>query len=192
LEYDRPPDAAAPSHLRVELSVATGARVGDGQTSLGLGALSFLDLSGWLVGFEGRFDRYQKVGDQKSATPNDAQGPPDGASAALELAVLGGRRVRLGSVALDFLVGPAAALQGTSTSQVQTQAGTRTQSSSSTVPRLLAAFRLNLAASATLHPFVGLDGELGPARAGDDAPPGAPRLPIWTLGLALGATVGTR
>src|SRR5262249_30400964 len=43
-------DAAAPSsehepgRLRIELSVVTGARIGDGQTSVGLGALSFLDL----------------------------------------------------------------------------------------------------------------------------------------------------
>jgi hypothetical protein len=56
-------DAAAPasrhepSRLGIELSVLTGARVGGGQSSVGLGALSFLDLSGWLVGFEGRADR---------------------------------------------------------------------------------------------------------------------------------------
>ena len=198
VEYDALPSSVpAPSRFRIELSVATGARIGDDQTSLGLEALSFLDFSGWLVGFEGRLDRYQRLD-----AFNDWQGSPDGASAALELAVLGGRRVRLDSLAIDFLVGPAGAIQGTSTSQVQTvprgQAGAQTggavlkQSSSSTVPRLLAVCRLNFAAQSTLHAFVGLDGEVGQPRAGGNDLPVAPRLPTWTLGLALGATVGTR
>lgn len=186
-DHDAPLGLAPSRRLGIELSVATGARMGDGQTSLGLGAFSFLNLSGWLVGFEGRLDRYQRLG-----ASNDWKGSPDGASAALELAVLGGRRVRLNSLAFDFLVGPAVALQGTFTSQTQTNTGTFTQSSSSTVPRFLLVSRLNFAASATLHAFVSIDGELGPPRAGGDDLPGAARLPVWTLGLALGATVGTR
>jgi hypothetical protein len=167
--------------------VATGARIGDGQGSLGLGALSFLDLSGWLVGFEGRLDRYRQLG-----ASNDWQGPADGASAALELAVLAGRRARLHSLAFDLLVGPAAALQGTTTSETKTEARTVTRSSSNTVPRLLVLSRLNFAATSTLHTFVALDGEFGPPRAPGDDLLGAPRLPVWTVGLALGATVGTR
>jgi hypothetical protein len=174
-------------HLGIELSVATGARIGDGQTSLGLGALSFLDLSGWLVGFEGRLDRYQRLG-----ASSDWQGPPDGASMALELSVLGGRRVRVSHLAFDFLLGPVAAIQGTFTSQTQTEAGTVTRSSQSTVPRLLVVSRLNFAAPSTLHAFVSLDGEFGPSRGGGIDLQGAPLLPIWTFGLALGATVGTR
>jgi hypothetical protein len=187
-DHFTPQSLRTPAHLQIELSVATGGRIGDGQMSLGLGALSFLDLSEWLVGFEGRLDRYQKVG----GTPSTAvQGPPHG-SGALELAVLGGRRVRLKSLALDFLIGPAAAVQGTTTFQTQTAAGTITHSSSSTVPRLLVASRLNFGARSTLHTFVSLDGEFGPSRVGGDDLPFAPRLPVWTLGLALGATVGTQ
>lgn len=49
------------SHLRIELSALTGVRIGDGQASLGLGAVSFLDVSGWLVGFAGRADRYRML-----------------------------------------------------------------------------------------------------------------------------------
>src|SRR5450755_818431 len=63
------------SRLRIELSVVTGGRIGDGQTGVGLGALSFLELSGWLVGFEGRADRYRPL----------SGGPTDGG--ALELAL---------------------------------------------------------------------------------------------------------
>ena len=51
-----------PSRLRIELSVLTEARIGDGQKSVGLGALSLLDIGGWLVGFEGRADRDQRIG----------------------------------------------------------------------------------------------------------------------------------
>src|ERR1700722_1571320 len=52
-----------PSRLRIELSVLTDARIGDGQTSVGLGALSLLDIGGWLFGFEGRADRDRSIGD---------------------------------------------------------------------------------------------------------------------------------
>ncbi len=77
-----------PSRLRIELSILSGARVGDGQMSVGLGALSFVDIDGWLVGFEGRVDRYRTIGN-----------PGDGG--ALELAALGGRRLRFGTVSLE-------------------------------------------------------------------------------------------
>ena len=160
------PSPGSSTHLGIELSALAGARIGDGQTSVGLGAVSFLDVSGWLVGFEGRVDRYRRV-------------PDDHSGGALELALLGGRRFRFQNLSLDVVVGPAAALQGTTTF-------------SSTVTRLLLASRLNFPAHSSWRTFVGLDGEVGPTRAGDADLPGAPRLPLWTLGLALGATVGTR
>jgi hypothetical protein len=176
-----PSSGHRPNWLRIELSVVTGARIGDGQTSIGLGALSFLDLSGWLVGFAGRADRYKTL----------SGGPTDGG--ALELAVLGGRRFRFPEVALDVIAGPAAAMQGTATFETRSSVTGNdvTKSSSSTVPRLLLGARVSFSALSTLHTFVGVDGELGPSRAGGTDVPGAPRLPVWTLGLALGATVGT-
>ncbi len=171
----------APSHLRIELSVATGARIGDGQMSVGLGALSFLELSGWLLGFEGRVDRYRML------APN----PSDGG--ALELAVLAGRRFRFRNVAFDLVAGPAAALQGTASFTSQPAPGnTLTESSMSTVPRLLVDTRVTFGALSTLRTFIGVDADFGPPRAGGIDVPGAPRLPVWTLGLALGATVGTQ
>jgi hypothetical protein len=184
---DRDPSAASPgyppSRLRIELSVMTGARVGDGQASVGLGAVSFLDLSGWLVGLQGRADRYRAL-----------SGETPGASV-LEVAVLAGRRFRFRNTALDLVAGPAEVLQGTTTFASQptaTGGATVTGSSSSTVPRLLLGARVDFSALSTLHPFVGLDGEVGPTRAGDGGGlPEVPRLPVWTLGLALGATVGT-
>jgi hypothetical protein len=182
-----PSPGPSSSRLRIELSVVTGARIGDGQVALGLGAFSLLDLSGWLMGFEGRADRYKAF----------VLGTPE--SGVLELATLGGRRFRFRSIALDLLAGPALVLQGTTTftSSVMAGSGTGgnqvTGSSSSTVPRLLLGARVNFGAFSVLRGFVGLDGELGPSRLGDGAGvPDVPRLPIWTLGLALGGTVATR
>ena len=180
-----------PSSLRIELSVLTGARIGDGQTSVGVGALSFLDLSGWLVGFEGRADRYRMIARSDSPTATAPDRASDGG--ALELAILGGRRFRFDNVALDLSAGPAVALQGTATFQTQSMATGRTTRvwSSSTVPRLLLGTRVTFNALGTVRTFVGVDGEVGRSRAGLDVP-GAPQLPVWTVGLSLGATVGTQ
>lgn len=175
-------DQGAPAHssrtrsssLGIELDVATGARVGDGQMGVGLGALSFLDLSGWLMGFEGRADRYRQLG-----------GAFDDGT--LELGVLGGRRFWVHGAALDVIAGPAAALE--ETGRVEAQA--RVQSSRSTLPRLLAGARMSFNAHSTVRAFVGIDAEVGPA-GGDGTVPGESRLPRWTLGLELGAAVGTR
>lgn len=171
-----------PGRLRIELSVLTGARIGDGQTGVGLGALLFFEVSGWLVGFEGRADWYQALA---GAIPS---GEP-------ELAVLGGRRLRCQSIALDLTAGPAVVPQGTTTVETRSPTGGDVSASTSSIaPRLLLGARVSFSAMSTLHTFVGIDGELGPPRAGDGdglTVPGAPRLPVWTLGLALGATVGT-
>jgi hypothetical protein len=178
-EAPGPMPAQPSSHLRIELSVLTGARIGDGQASVGVGAVSFLDLSGWLVGFAGRADRYEMLGGAHHA-------------AALELALLGGRRLRLRTMALDLVGGPAVALGGTAIYETQTQAGDVRQSASNTVPRLLVEARLVFAALSTVHTFVAVDGDFGPANSPDASLlPNAPRLPTWTAGLALGATVGT-
>jgi hypothetical protein len=185
-DRDAPAASLAPrsSRLRIELSVITGARIGDGQAGMGLGLLSFLELSGWLVGFQVRADRYQSL----------SGGPTD--RGALELAMLGGRRLRFQSIALDLTAGPALVPQGTTTYETRSATGVDvTQSTSSIAPRLLFGARVSFSALSTLHPFVGIDGELGPRRAGDgdgSNVPGAPQLPLWTLGLALGATVGTQ
>ena len=158
-----PPVTHPSSQLRIELSALTGARIGDGQGSVGVGALSILDLSGWLVGFAGRADHYQML----------TGGPSVGA---LELAVLGGRRLRFQTIALDLFAGAAPAIEAP-TGRVS--------------PRLLFGGHVTLGALSMLRPFIGIDGELGPPRGGPrDAD--APQLPIWTLGLALGATVGTQ
>jgi hypothetical protein len=173
-----PQSGRPPSRVRIELSAVTGARVGVGQASAGAGVLSFLDLSGWLVGFQGRADRYEAVGSG------------DWSGWALEFAVLGGRRLRFHGVALDLTTGPGLIPQGTTTLARSTGHGF-TASTSSTVPRLLLGARVSFSPRSTVHTFVGIDGEVGPPRLGDDLP-GAPQLPIWTVGLALGATVGTQ
>jgi hypothetical protein len=185
-------DAASrdrPGHLRIELSLAGDARFGDGQAGLGLGAISFLEVSGWLAGFQGRIDRYERL-DQA------------GGDGALELGIAGGHRFRFDAVALDLITGLAVAFQGTSsesrstqsmqTSQMTTVVSTR--SSTSNLPRLSLAVRANFSPRSVLRTFVGVDGEIGLARSDGATPPDAPQLPqlpLWTLGLNLGATVGT-
>lgn len=173
-----------PSRFAVELSLAVSAHIGDGQTSESVGAASFLDLAGWLAGFQGRADRY-------SGTAGGD--PPDGA---LEIGMLAGRRFRVRAVSLDLVAGPAIALRGMSRmATAPVGAGgmmrTVTESSSSNglVPRLLFGGRLNLGARSVMRTFLGVDGELG---ASGPVPPGATRgLPSWTVGLALGVTVGS-
>jgi hypothetical protein len=185
---DRGASARAPEHsqnrLRIEVSLLTGARIGDGQTSAGAGLSTFVDLSGWLVGLEARQDRYWK---QASAL-DDASGQDAGV---LELAALGGRRFEFGVFALDVTAGAAAALQGTHTFATRSPEGvTSSKSSTSTAPRLLASARLSISPRSTLHPFVGVDGELGPKRAAGADLPAAPQLPVWTVGAELGLTLG--
>ena len=179
---DARPAAPTPSALRIELSVATGARIGDGQTSVGIGALSFLDVSGWLIGFSGRADRYQPMSD---ATPIGA----------LELALLAGRRFRFGTFSLDFIAGPAIALQGTT--KVTTQAGAGAPlvdrpTAREDMPRLVLGMRLSFGARSTFRTFIALDGNVSPGHLSSNPQVEEPGIPLWTLGIALGATVGTR
>ncbi|HMI88209.1 MAG TPA: hypothetical protein VK550_29190 [Polyangiaceae bacterium] len=187
MDHDVPAPSAAhqPRRLGAELSVIGGARIGDGQTSYGLGALSFLDIGGWLVGFQGRVDRYRSIAG-------------DSPEAALELAVLAGKRIQFRTVALDLTVGPAVAVKGIAFSEtVVAPVGTTTpempmsEPGSGPVPRLLVGVRVGFSPRSVFRTFIGFDGELGPPRATSRADTGLTRLPIWTLGLALGGTVGT-
>jgi hypothetical protein len=178
--------------LGVELSVIGGARFGDGQASYGLGAQSFLAINGWLVGFQGRADRYHKL--------SGAQ-----AQSALEQGVVAGQRIRIGAVALDVAIGPGFAIKGALASQTEVAVVSDSsdqppppppdprsspEPSSGPVPRVLAGVHLGFSPRSVLRTFVGLDGTFGPARA-DGLSPNSPSMPRWTLGLTLGATVGT-
>jgi hypothetical protein len=178
------------SRLAIEFSIVAGACIGDGQAGGGFGAQSLLDIAGWLVGFEGRLDAYQ---------PMDG-GPSAGA---LGLALLGGRRFRFGTRALDLVAGPAVAHEGGSMSVSQRAPSAPVlvmERRAENLPRLRLGARLNFGARSVFRTFVGLDGDFG--RQGDDveAPAnlsaGRPpidlgRLPAWTVGLVLGATVGS-
>lgn len=196
-QRDVPPPVTAARQLGFELSLISGARIGDGQFGYGAGALSFLEIKSWLIGFEGRADGYRSIhgGDPETA---------------LELAILAGKRVDFGSVALDLTAGPAMAMKGiafsqTESAQVQGMPGTvpapppgpRTEPSTGPVPRLLVGARLGFRPRSVFRTFVGIDGELGPAQAQAEPLPygtevSSPRMPTFTVGLALGATVGTR
>jgi hypothetical protein len=173
-----------PGSFRLEFSLAAGARIGDGQAGFGFGALTFFDLHGWLVGFEGATQQY-----------GGADGRPGAAT--LELAMLVGRRFRFGDTALDLTAGPALAMHG-----FGSQISASSQSGSAAAPvtpppesdgrskRLLCSARWTFRARSVLRVFAGLEGEL----ALESSPAGvaaADRLPSWTAGLILGTTVGT-
>jgi hypothetical protein len=194
---DRDASPAEPRSVRqlgFELSVISGARVGDGQFGYGVGALSFLEIKSWLVGFEGRADGYRALAGSDPET-------------ALELAFLAGKRLDLGSMALDLTLGPAVAMKGVTFSdtevvQVSNMQGSEMrvvppprseEPSSGPVPRLLVGARLGFSPRSVFRTFIGIDGEVGPARApvAPDDVVSSPRMPGYTIGLALGATVGT-
>jgi hypothetical protein len=178
-----------------ELSVVSGARVGDGQYGYGAGVLSFVQISRWLIGFQGRADGYRALSGSDPET-------------ALALGVLLGRRFEVGSNSLDFTAGPALAMRGASFSETQAvsvQAGSQQQLGSvmqtppperdiGPVPRLLLGARWGFSPRSLFRTFIGIDGELGPRRSADVSQDlvETGRMPAYTVGLSLGATVGTR
>ncbi|HEX2669790.1 MAG TPA: hypothetical protein VHM25_02905, partial [Polyangiaceae bacterium] len=168
--YDRdasPPGSGA-RKLGFELSFLTGARAGDGQIGVGAGALSFLEVYGWLLGFEGRADSYRAM---------LGSGDPE---TALELAILAGRRFHFNGWALDLTAGPAVAMKGLAVSETEVVAANmmntvppaparHTDPSSGPVPRLLLGARFGFSPRSVFRTFVGVDGELGPGRVADEA-----------------------
>ncbi len=175
----------AADHLRIELSALTGGRVSAGPVSVGIGALSFADLAGWLLGFGARIDRYTMAAQSTTV---------------VDLAALAGHRFRWSDLALDVVAGPALIVLAEESDVRRgaiTLAPDRSLASgpllreerSRTLPRFVSGARLTFRARSTFRTFVGIDGELGP---GGDPWSGSEPLPVATLGLTLGATVGTR
>jgi len=175
---------AAPSRFGFELSALAGARVGDRHRSFGGGLLSFVELSGWLAGFAGRFDQYVRFGGGDRTTT------------ALELGVLGGRRLRWKTFAIDIIAGPAMAMLGSQADYEKTEVGglgpVYRRESSGAVPRALAGVRLVFGSRSTFRSFVAVDADVGPTRTAPALTTEDPELPRWTLGLAFGGAVGTR
>jgi hypothetical protein len=184
--------SAEPRRLGFELSVITGARLGDGQVGLGGGVLSFIEVYGWLAGFEGRIDRYESI---QGSDPDTA----------LELGLLGGRRFHFDGVALDLTLGPAVAMTGFGFSETETarvsdvsnaepepppEPPPSREANIGPVPRLLLGARLGFRSRSAFRTFVGIDGEFGPSPSSVEHE-GSARLPVFAVGLALGATLGT-
>ena len=184
-----PAPTPAPRSFGFELSAVTGARVGDGQLGYGAGVLSFVQVNRWLFGFQGRADGYRSL----------PEGDPQ---TVLALGLLAGRRWELGGVALDVTAGPALAIQGLALSRTES---VHVDSSSMSAPeppapipepgpgakpRLLLGARLGLSPRSVFRSFVGLDGEVGPT-PGNSSDANVGHLPRFSIGLSLGATVGT-
>lgn len=176
-----------------ELSLVGGTRMGDGQIGYGAGVLSFMQIKGWLVGFQGRADGYRAI---QGSDPETA----------LALGVLTGRRFDFGGVALDLTGGPAVVMRGASFSSTESVSASDMSSASSIpkqpppesdvgpLPRLLLGARLGFAPHSVFRTFIGIDGELGPTHSSDISQDvgASGRMPMYTVGLSLGATLGTR
>jgi hypothetical protein len=178
-------DRRAPAGFGLEVSLVGGAHIGDGQTRSSVGGLCVAELWSWLAGFEVRAANY-------TPQPGTNVAP----YSTFEFALLGGHRFRFEPVTLDFTAGPSFMLNATE-SVVTGPDGTRRSSSTELVTRLRMASHVNFAPRSLFGPFVGVEGELGPAERSDAAAPSpAPgsdqTYPGWMVGVVLGATVGTR
>jgi hypothetical protein len=177
------------SLLRIELGLGLEARAGDGQMGAGVGVASFVELAHWLFGFQARIDRYQMIAGGDNAMTAGTS------SIALELDALFGRRFDLGASTLDLVAGPALAMHG-NVSMTAPANDAMAQASpppdEQGLPRLLVSSRLTFRARSLLRTFVQLDGEIGRRPSPPEALPDQAALPAWTVGLAIGATVGTR
>jgi hypothetical protein len=177
------------SLLRIELGLGLEARAGDGQMGAGVGVASFVELAHWLFGFQARIDHYQLIAGGDNAMTAGTS------SIALELDALFGHRFDLGASTLDLVAGPALAMHG-NVSMTAPANGAMAQASpppdEQGLPRLLVSSRLTFRARSLLRTFVQLDGEIGRRHSPPEALPDQAALPAWTVGLAIGATVGTR
>jgi hypothetical protein len=151
----------------IEASVATSGHAGTDRFALGLGGEVLLDVHGWLGGFRGRIDGY-------NGTPQPA---------VISAGAPFGRRMRAGSMTVDLTLAPMLAYLGTQTEVHEMPQRTVILTRQPTLPRLQGAVRLNFRADSRFRTFLGLDAELGPG--------GRDLLPPFTVGLALGATVGS-
>ncbi|HSS40652.1 MAG TPA: hypothetical protein VLT58_17935 [Polyangia bacterium] len=179
-----PVDRGTP--FRLELDLAADARTGDGWVGGGGGVGAFADIAHWLVGFQGRIDGYRTAADT------------GGHGMALELIALGGHRFALGPTrTLDLTVGPALALHAAAAVTARVSA----QMTSVPMPqpdgnqrlaRLILGCRLTFGAQSLLRTFVQVDADIGERDPTSGSTPDGAGLPAWTVGLALGAAVGTR
>lgn len=186
-------EPSGPRPFGFELSLVGGTRAGDGQYGYGGGVLSFMQIKGWLVGFQGRADGYRAM---QGSDPETA----------LALGLLTGRRFDFGSLALDLTAGPAVVMRGASFSASESVSVPAGSSASSApmqpppesdvgpLPRLLLGARLGFTPHSLFRTFVGIDGELGPTHDSDveQGLVASGRMPLYTVGLSLGATLGTR
>jgi hypothetical protein len=111
--------------------------------------------------------------------------------AVMEFLALFGHRFRLRHAAVDLVAGPALVLHTRSTVEAG-PAGQYRETGTEPVPRLALAGHVHFGPASSFHPFVGIEGELGPGATIQEPGPTPPELPGWTLGVAFGASVGTR
>lgn len=181
------PAAAKGDPFRLELSLATGGRIGDGYRGVAVGALTAFEIAGWILGLEGAAAQYERADN----------GP---ATSSLLLALVGGRRFWFrapSTLSIDLTAGPALAVRGFGNrTAVRAQAGLPDNpmppaEDDGPWARLVASAHMSFRSRSVVRPFAGVDGELA-LGTWAAAPAGAePRLPAWTLGIVIGAAVGT-
>lgn len=159
-------------------SIGGGARAGDRQTSGHLGAMALLQVSGWLVGVDGRAVTYE--------VPL-SDGIPQSAT---ELTAVAGYRFGAGTLSLDLMAGPTLVVQQDMEVSVGPTVKREPTTISRVVPRLFFGSRLTLGARSVLGGFVGIEGAAGPSGESGTSAAHAPALPQWMLGFVIGATLG--
>jgi len=184
-EQPRPPRAAASGAApSMEIGVGPEGRVGGHPLMLAGGLSAFAELVShrWLLGVNARFE---------FADVFISAAPPSGFtmdSGGIGVAV--GRRLELGSLHGDALLGPMLVLE--SEEAFGSGAGNEGIGGSVLDARVSFTFRLSGAVSDRLHLYAAGDVELSPKRLASpkQLDPELPPLPAWTSGLAVGLAWG--
>ncbi|MEO6603816.1 MAG: hypothetical protein ABIQ16_28290 [Polyangiaceae bacterium] len=174
---------SAPTSAHVELGAAGSLRFGGGPLYAGAGVAAFAGfaLDSWLLTMTARLDAIDGFVTQRPPTDFTMQSAAVGVSA--------GRRLEIGQVSLDTLLGANVILESQDADD-----GDREIQGTSGDFRLGIALRVSGPRSASLRPFAVADFEGSPSRVGSKKyiDRSLPNLPWWSSGVAVGVLWGAQ
>jgi hypothetical protein len=182
-----PPDARLPNvvtpSVHVELGIGAALRFGSSPAYFAGGAAAFAEfaLDRWLLAVTARYEITTALVNQPAPTDFVMQSSCVGVSA--------GRRLELGRVNVDGLVGPNVVLEDEHADDVD-----RELEGVAADFRLGATWRVSGPPSSSVRPFASGDLEISPLRihSAKSLDRALPPLPSWTTGVALGVLWGAR
>jgi hypothetical protein len=182
-----PPDAPrakpASQSIQVELGIGAALRFGGGPTYFAGGAAAFAEfaLDRWLLAVTARYEITTSLLNQPAPSDFVMQSSAVGVSA--------GRRLELGSVDVDGLLGPNLVLENEDADDVD-----RDVAGAAADLRLGATVRVSGPPSSSVRAFASGDFEASPARirSAKSLDRVLPNLPSWTSGVAVGVLWGAR